>query len=139
MCRVYSLQPIEGYRPPILSGHKDALVGVFFAGSRAASSAELDGRVAPDLLTVSRDGALFMWSFEADTTAAAATAAAELESEPGSISGEQNGPTAEGAEAEFDRPVKRRRIEQARHGKKYSGIPCDPLNIAIAHKRTAPV
>lgn len=31
-CRVFSLDPIEGYEPPTLSGHKDGIVGVFFSG-----------------------------------------------------------------------------------------------------------
>lgn len=29
--RVFSLNPIPGYEPPTLCGHKDALLGVFFA------------------------------------------------------------------------------------------------------------
>jgi hypothetical protein len=31
-CRVFSLHPIEGYEPPMLSGHKDSLVSIFFTG-----------------------------------------------------------------------------------------------------------
>ena len=66
MRRVFSLHHIEGYRPLMLSGHKDMLVGVFFVGAAAASAAELDGAAAPNLLTVSRDGALFAWQFHSD-------------------------------------------------------------------------
>ncbi|KXZ50608.1 hypothetical protein GPECTOR_15g291 [Gonium pectorale] len=33
--RVFSLDPIPGYEPPTLAGHKDALVGVFFAQPEA--------------------------------------------------------------------------------------------------------
>ena len=59
MCRVFSLDPIEGYRPATLAGHRDVLVGVFFARPDPAAAAP---RV--DLLTVSRDGALFCWAYE---------------------------------------------------------------------------
>ena len=59
MCRVFSLDPIEGYRPPTLAGHRDALVGVFFASPNPAAAAP-----HADLLTVSRDGALFCWAYE---------------------------------------------------------------------------
>ena len=64
MCRVFSLDPIEGYRPPTLAGHRDALVGVFFAHPDPAAA---NPRI--DLLTASRDGALFCWTYErsADT------------------------------------------------------------------------
>ena len=31
--RVFSMEPIEGYRPPLLSGHRDTPVAVFFAGA----------------------------------------------------------------------------------------------------------
>lgn len=32
-CRVYSLNPIEDFRPPTLTGHKDTPVAVYFAGA----------------------------------------------------------------------------------------------------------
>ena len=63
--RVYSLQALEGYRVPTLAGHKDTPVGVFFMHRSAASDISLDGRSAADILTVSRDGALFTWEFQA--------------------------------------------------------------------------
>lgn len=30
--RVFSMKPIDGYRPPTLSGHRDSPIAVFFAG-----------------------------------------------------------------------------------------------------------
>jgi len=65
--RVYSLSALEGYRVPTLSGHKDTPVGVFFAARPAASNVSLAGSSPADLLTVSRDGALFTWEFQAST------------------------------------------------------------------------
>ena len=67
--RVYSLHALEGYRVPTLSGHKDTPVGVFFASRPAASDVSLGGSSAADLLTVSRDGALFTWEFQASSPA----------------------------------------------------------------------
>lgn len=32
IARVYSLQPIEGYQPPTLAGHRAPVVGVYWAG-----------------------------------------------------------------------------------------------------------
>jgi len=61
--RVFSLNPVEGYRPPTLAGHRDALVGVFFAHAAAAAAAAATGATPPALLTVSRDGALFCWAY----------------------------------------------------------------------------
>ena len=63
LCRIFSLNPVEGYKPPTLAGHKDALAGVFFGGKRASQTALAIGTPGADLLTVSRDGALFTWSF----------------------------------------------------------------------------
>ena len=37
--RVFSLHPIEGYEPPVLSGHKDAIVAVFFMGAATRHAA----------------------------------------------------------------------------------------------------
>ena len=68
--RVYSLHALEGYRVPTLSGHKDTPVGVFFASRPAASDVSLGGGSTADLLTVSRDGALFTWEFQASSPAA---------------------------------------------------------------------
>lgn len=68
--RVYTLHALEGYRVPTLSGHKDTPVGVFFASRPAASGISLGESSAADLLTVSRDGALFTWEFQASLPAA---------------------------------------------------------------------
>lgn len=35
-CRVFSLNPIDGYKPPTLAGHRDVPVAVFFTGPRPA-------------------------------------------------------------------------------------------------------
>lgn len=105
-CRVFSLHQIEGYRPPMLSGHKDMLVGVFFVGAAAASAAELDGAAAPHLLTVSRDGALFAWQFHSDQPQAQPEAGA-------------NGHSDEGAPGD-DRPPKRLRLASSTN---YAGAP----------------
>ena len=79
--RVYSLQALAGYRVPTLAGHKDTPVGVFFANKPAPSDISLGGDSAADLLTVSRDGALFTWEFQASSV-------------PGSSAHQQNKPAA---------------------------------------------
>lgn len=48
-CRVYSLDPIEGYRPVALTAHRDRIVGVFFKHQSL------------DLYTVSKDGTVLHW------------------------------------------------------------------------------
>ncbi|KAL6751014.1 WD40 repeat-like protein [Haematococcus lacustris] len=63
VARVFSLHPIEGYEPPALSGHKDGLVAVFFTGPATRQAALVEGRRLPVLCTLSRDGALFTWTF----------------------------------------------------------------------------
>jgi periodic tryptophan protein 2 len=76
--RVFSLDSIDGYQVPTLSGHREPLVGVFFTaacepGNRGgrAGAASLQGEVA-HLYTVSRDGALFEWAYEGGGEGAAA-------------------------------------------------------------------
>ncbi|PSC76313.1 periodic tryptophan 2-like protein [Micractinium conductrix] len=61
--RVFSLHPIEGYRPPTLAGHREPLVAVHFTTAKLQESAGLIGKEAPLLYTLSRDGALFAWSY----------------------------------------------------------------------------
>ena len=46
--RIHSLHPTQGFIPVALSGHRERLVSVHFAGER-------------ELYTVSRDGAIFVW------------------------------------------------------------------------------
>ncbi|KAK9810682.1 hypothetical protein WJX73_010596 [Symbiochloris irregularis] len=59
--RVYSLQSIDGYKPPTLAGHRDVPVAVAFAGQAMHRAATAIGQAPPALITVSRDGALFYW------------------------------------------------------------------------------
>lgn len=61
--RVFSLDPIPGYVVPTLSGHREPTVGVFFTGLTGGARAIGAGEEA-QLMTVSRDGALFEWGFE---------------------------------------------------------------------------
>jgi periodic tryptophan protein 2 len=74
--RVYSLNPIPGWTPPTLAGHKDALVGVFFTTAATQQAAQLAGQPPVVLYTVSKDGALFGWSLSGQHTQPAAAAAA---------------------------------------------------------------
>ncbi|KAL0036124.1 hypothetical protein WJX79_004341 [Trebouxia sp. C0005] len=62
--RVFSLNPIQDYIPPTLTGHRTVPVGVCWAGSTVASSAELAGEEVPALFTIGRDGAVFYWMYE---------------------------------------------------------------------------
>ena len=83
-------------------------MGVFWAGAKAAELAALDGADPPHLLTVSRDGALFGWTFEPRTCcssrraavdtaegAAAPPAAAEAEKEGADEAAEGTAPGPE--------------------------------------------
>jgi len=47
--RLFTLHPVEGFRPKTFAGHKDHVMGAYFSG---------DGKT---IYTVSRDGALFTW------------------------------------------------------------------------------
>lgn len=67
--RVFSREPVEGYRPPTLAGHRDTVVGVYFAEGgcdlTVAPAAAATLATPPGALyTVSRDGALFRWEFD---------------------------------------------------------------------------
>jgi periodic tryptophan protein 2 len=75
--RVYSLNPIPGWTPPTLAGHKDALVGVFFTTAATQQAAQLAGQKPVVLFTVSKDGALFGWSLSDQPTQPAVAAAAD--------------------------------------------------------------
>lgn len=57
MERVFSLHSLEGYKPAILSGHKDTILGVYFTFPTPKDE-------GVRLLTVSKDGAVFRWRFE---------------------------------------------------------------------------
>ncbi|PRW59321.1 periodic tryptophan 2-like protein [Chlorella sorokiniana] len=82
--RVFSLNPIEGYRPPTLAGHREPIVAVHFTSAKLQESAGLIGKEAPHVYTLSKDGALHAWTYRkpdaaAEEAAAAAAAAAEQE------------------------------------------------------------
>lgn len=87
---MFSLDPVDGYKPPILAGHKDTVLAAFFAGTlphnpqsqatlvwhkrlltrggcagaKVAEDARLSGEEQHALYTASRDGALFCWVYE---------------------------------------------------------------------------
>nr|ADF43197.1 UTP1m [Chlamydomonas reinhardtii] len=63
--RVFSLNPIPGYEPPTLCGHKDALLGVFFASPAMLAKGTADGGEAPCLYSLSVDGSLHAWTYAA--------------------------------------------------------------------------
>ena len=48
-CRVYTLHPIEGYKPVTFTAHRDRIVTVVFA------------KDSLDVYTVSRDGSCMVW------------------------------------------------------------------------------
>ncbi|KAJ3236838.1 hypothetical protein HDU81_010303 [Chytriomyces hyalinus] len=50
--RVFSTDPIEGFEPSILSGHREAVLGVWFS---------ID---AQTIYSVSKDGSLFVWKYK---------------------------------------------------------------------------
>jgi periodic tryptophan protein 2 len=97
MVRVWSLQPIAGYKPPALGGHKEAPVAVHFAGAGAADAARLLGKEPVALYSVARDGALHAWSYEA----AAGPAAAETGSE-GAEAEEAEEASSSGSDSDAD-------------------------------------
>ncbi|KAK7044745.1 periodic tryptophan protein 2 [Favolaschia claudopus] len=47
--RLFTLNPVEGFRPKTFAGHKDAVVGAYFSADSTT------------IYTVSRDGAVFTW------------------------------------------------------------------------------
>ena len=120
--RVFSLHALEGYRVPTLAGHKDTPVGVYFMHRPAASDISLDGRSAADILSVSRDGALFTWEFQAassdgtEQNRSASAADEQHRPAPAAEDGIADGRTEMGASAQ---PTKRPRLE-ARQGKDFA-------------------
>lgn len=50
--KVYSLNPIEGFVPTSLAGHKDSVIGAYFSKDQET------------IYTVSKDGALFEWKWQ---------------------------------------------------------------------------
>ncbi|KAK4056898.1 U3 snoRNP protein [Microbotryomycetes sp. JL221] len=55
--KLYTLYPVEGYRPKTFAGHRDAVVAAYFSTDHKT------------IYTVSRDGAAFTWSAKADDEA----------------------------------------------------------------------
>ncbi|KAJ7512782.1 WD40-repeat-containing domain protein [Mycena galericulata] len=47
--RLFTLNPVEGFRPKTFAGHKDAVLGAYFSSDSTS------------IYTVSRDGAVFTW------------------------------------------------------------------------------
>lgn len=64
--RVWSLNSIDEYLPPTLSGHKEAPIGVYFTTKKIQDSASLIGKNVPHLYTLSKDGALFSWNYHSE-------------------------------------------------------------------------
>lgn len=117
--RVFSLHPLEGYRPATLTGHKDTVVAVFWAGARAAAAAQLEGEPAADLYTVSRDGAVFPWRHEEAAAAVRQAGVPEEDVEAAAT-------TSEGGDGEGDdtdeQARKRRRVTEEAVGHHYAGL-----------------
>ncbi|KIM91497.1 hypothetical protein PILCRDRAFT_810776 [Piloderma croceum F 1598] len=53
--RLFTLDPVEGFRPKTFAGHRDAVLGAYFS---------VDGKT---IYTVSRDGAVFTWKAKIDS------------------------------------------------------------------------
>ncbi|KAG0637239.1 WD40-repeat-containing domain protein [Tuber brumale] len=51
--KVYSLDPVEGFVPTSLAGHRDSVIGAYFSKDQES------------IYTVSKDGALFEWKWRA--------------------------------------------------------------------------
>lgn len=70
--RIYSRDPIEGFRPITLSGHRDLVKGCFFADGDGSGESRDDllgnstRKSGQDqiLYTISRDGAVFVWKWQ---------------------------------------------------------------------------
>lgn len=60
IAKMYTIDPVEGYRPRTFAGHRDTVVGAWFAGKEGE-----ERRV----VTVSRDGACFVWRGKEDDAA----------------------------------------------------------------------
>ena len=61
--RLFSSEPLPGFTPPTLTGHKAVLVAVFFASPQTQRAAQLLGDPAPSIFTVSADGAMLGYTF----------------------------------------------------------------------------
>lgn len=66
--RVFSASSVPGFKPPVLAGHRDAVVAAFFASEHTKRAALLLGDPEPSVFTISADGALFCYTFTAADT-----------------------------------------------------------------------
>ncbi|KAG0148898.1 hypothetical protein CROQUDRAFT_654250 [Cronartium quercuum f. sp. fusiforme G11] len=53
--KMYTVNPVEGYKPRTFTGHKDTVLGAWFTGHIDDPNDE------PRVITVSKDGACFVW------------------------------------------------------------------------------
>jgi len=71
--RLYTLYPVEGYRPKTFAGHRDHVLAAYFSKDHKTVSVVFDGSsivirmlinssCLSQIYTVSRDGAVFTWS-----------------------------------------------------------------------------
>jgi len=60
-CRFYTVNPVKGFVPITLTGHRNDIIGVFFRKDIK------EGTEGPHAYTVSKDGAVFTWRFEVHT------------------------------------------------------------------------
>jgi hypothetical protein len=96
--RVFSLNPIPGYAPATLAGHKEGLTGIFFTADTTRAAAALAGQPPTHLYTVARDGALFGWHFAAQAGGGGAAAAVSAPAVGGARAGRKAAVAGRGEE-----------------------------------------
>jgi len=72
--RVFSVDKVAGFSAVTLAGHRDAVVGAFFASAATRAAAAATGAAVAAVYTVSRDGAVFGWACDGAGGGAAAGA-----------------------------------------------------------------
>ncbi|KAK2461249.1 hypothetical protein APHAL10511_006776 [Amanita phalloides] len=80
--RLFTLNPVEGFRPKTFAGHKDAVIGAYFSTDSST------------IFTVSRDGAVFTWKAKGTETNESDEAMSEDE---GPVASTSNGITHDNA------------------------------------------
>ncbi|KAJ3340014.1 hypothetical protein HDU93_007563 [Gonapodya sp. JEL0774] len=63
--RVWTLNPEEGFKPTVLAGHRDVVVGAWFVEDKDPASNDKVGQ-CNRVYTVSKDGAFFIWEEDTD-------------------------------------------------------------------------
>lgn len=63
-CRMYSLDPIPGFTPLVMNGHRNHVIGCFFGTGETVTDKTNPGYNTSTLYTVAKDGAMFIWDFE---------------------------------------------------------------------------